>query len=109
MTAQEKLLVVKTMLDISSSDTSLDAELSVYLAMASSEILNWMYINKPDKRAEVTEVPLRYEMVQINAVVCGYNHKGAEGEKVHNENGINRTFVHEDMIAYIRSNVYQLI
>ena len=67
------------------------------------------YPYKPDKRNTVREVPLRYEMTQIHAVVNGYSHKGAEGEKVHNENGINRTFVYDDMIAYIRGHVFQLV
>jgi hypothetical protein len=79
--------------------------------MAGEEILNWMYINHPDERPEGVEaiVPIRYSMVQIHAVVNGYSHKGAEGETVHNENGINRTFRYDDMIAYIRSNVFQIL
>ena len=109
MTTQEKLAVVKTMLDIPASDTSLDAELSVYLTMAGQEILNWMYINKGGVPEGVVDVPTKYENTQIMGVVNGYSHKGAEGEKVHNENGINRTFVYDDMIAYIRGHVFQLV
>ena len=108
MTTQEKLAAVKVFLDIPSSDTSLDAELSAYLDMAGQEVLNWMYINKGGAPRN-TAVPTKYENTQIMGVVNGYNHKGAEGEKIHNENGINRTFVYGDMIAYIRSHVYQLI
>ena len=111
MTTAEKLTLVKTILGISASDTSLDEELTAYLNMAGEEILNWMYINHPDQRPEGAEaiVPVRYSMVQIHAVVNGYSHKGAEGETVHNENGISRTFVYDDMISYIRSNVFQII
>jgi len=109
MDTQSKLTVIKTMLNIPISDTTLDNEISVYLDMAKSEILNWMYINKPSKRETVTAVPTRYEMVQVHAVVNGYSHKGAEGETVHNENGINRTFKYDDMIAYIRTHVFQVI
>lgn len=109
MTNAEKLENIKLMLDIPTGDTTIDGELSAYLNMAALEILNWMYINHPEKREEVTEVPLRYEIVQINAVVSGFSHKGAEGEKVHNENGINRTFVYADMVAYIRANVFQKV
>ena len=109
MDTTSKLTVIKTMLNIPEGDTALDNEISVYLEMAASEILNWMYINKPDKRETVLDVPTRYEMVQINAVVNGYSHKGAEGETVHNENGINRTFRFDDMIAYIRTHVFQVI
>lgn len=109
MDTTSKVRVIKTLLDIPQEDTTLDNEISVYLDMAASEILNWMYINKPSRRSEVTAVPQRYEMVQLEAVTSGYNHKGAEGEKVHNENGINRTFMYDDMIAYIRTHVFQII
>ena len=109
MTSAEKLAQIKVMLGIAAEDTTIDDDLSVYLDMAGAEILNWMYINKPEKRAVVTEVPLRYEIVQVNAVVSGYSHKGAYGETVHNENGINRTFKYDDMVAYIRTHVFQVI
>lgn len=109
MDAQGKLTLVKTILGISASDTTLDAELSAYLDMAGEEILNWWLINKPERRKTTHEVPPRYTMVQVHAVVNGYSHKGAEGETVHNENGINRTFKYDDMIAYIRSHVFQLV
>lgn len=109
MDTTSKLTVIKTMLSIPESDITLDNEISVYLEMAASEILNWMYINKPEKRAAANAVPTKYEMVQIHAVVNGYSHKGAEGETVHNENGINRTFRFDDMIAYIRTHVFQVI
>ena len=109
MDTASKLAVVKTYLEIPQDDTTLDNEISVYLDMAKNEILNWMYINKPDKRATATEVPTRYEIVQINAVVNAYNHKAAEGETVHNENGINRTFKYDDMVAYVRTHVFQVI
>ena len=109
MTTDSKLALVKSMLDIATEDTTIDGALSAYLDMAKEEILNWMYINHPSQRETVTEVPTRYEIVQVHAVVSGYSHKGAEGEKVHNENGINRTFVFADMVAYIRAHVFQLI
>ena len=101
MTTAEKLTLVKTILGISASDTSLDNELTAYLIMAGEIILNWMYTNYPEGCPEGKEVPKRYTMVQVHAVVAGYSHRGAEGETVHNENGINRTFKREDMKAYI--------
>lgn len=109
MTLVEKLTKVKTSLGIDLSDVSLDSELYTYLDMAGLEILNWMYINHPSQRGTVTDVPTRYEIVQIQGVVNGYSHRGAEGETVHNENGINRQFVYSDMVDYIRSNVFQII
>lgn len=109
MDIQTKLNMVKSKLHILLTDTSLDAELLINLDIAGTEILNWVYTNKPDKRSTVTEVPLKYEITQVMAVVNGYSHEGAEGETVHNENGINRTFKYDDMIAYIRANTFQLI
>jgi len=110
MTNEEKLQIVKIRLDIPLTDTSHDSELLVYLNFAKCEILNWMYINKyGGVPAGMTTIPPRYDMVQVEAVLVGFNQKGAEGERVHNENGINRTFKHSDMIAYIHDNVYQLI
>lgn len=109
MTLQEKLNMVKTSLGIDLTDVSIDGELYTYLEMAGMEILNWMYINHPSQRETVTDVPTRYEIVQVNAVVNGYSQRGAEGETVHNENGINRQFVYAGMVDYIRSNVFQII
>lgn len=109
MDDQGKLSLVKTSLGISASDDSYDTDILTYLDMAKEEILNWMYQNHPEMLETVTEVPRKYSMTQIQAVVNGYSHRGAEGEKIHNENGINRTFQHGDMIAYIRENVFQLI
>ena len=109
MDTQSKLAAIKTMLGIPASDISLDSDLSVYLDLSAAEILNWMYQHHSDKRETVSEVPTRYEIVQIHAVVNGFSHRGAEGEKVHNENGINRTFVYDDMVAYIQAHVAQII
>lgn len=107
MDDQGKLSIVKTILGISASDDSFDNDLFAYLDMAGEEILNWMYINHPSQREST--VPIRYSMVQIHAVVNGFSKRGAEGETVHNENGINRTFKYDDMVAYIHDHVYQLI
>lgn len=109
MDTMSKLRMVKTRLEIDEEDVTLDNEIYDYLAMAKELILDKMYGFKPEKRAEVTEVPQRYEMVQIGAVVKGYLQKGAEGETVHNENGINRTFKEPDMETYIYNHVYQVI
>jgi len=99
MTNQEKLAMLKTFLNL--TDSTEDAKLEVYLSASAKEIIAWHYGNDTTK----TEVPKEYEMTQIQAVVTGYNLIGAENEKVHNENGINRTFRYSDMIQYIRHEV----
>lgn len=101
MTDAEKLSQVKSLMNITGTD--FDAQLAVFLSFAQSEILSWLYSGKtPD---DVTDVPARYEPTQVMSVVAGYGLQGAENQTAHSENGISRTFKHEDMISYIRSHV----
>jgi hypothetical protein len=101
MTDAEKLVQLKALLQI--TDTTQDATLNVYLSLAKSEILAWLYSGKtPDG---ITDVPTQYEPTQIMAVVAGYGLAGAENQIAHSENGIVRTFKYEDMIAYVRGHV----
>lgn len=101
MTPEQKLATIKAMLDC---DDSQDAVLNVYLDSAKREILNWKYslIGIPE---EVEDVEIDDEQAQIQAVIAGYNLRGAEGQTVSIENGIHRHFSHADMVDYIRSNV----
>ena len=39
------------------------------------------------------------------AVIVGLGLSGAEGQTVHNENGISRSFSYPDMAAYIRRRI----
>ena len=101
MTDAEKLAMLKSFLDI--NDTAQDTRLGAYLSLAKLEILSWMYSGStPDG---VTSVPAQYEPTQIMACVTGFSQSGADGEVSHSENGISRTWKHEDMVAYIRSHV----
>lgn len=101
MTDTEKLAQVKSLMNI--TGTGSDAQLAVFLTFAKGEILAWLYSGKtPDG---VTDVPAQYEPTQVMSVVAGYGLQGAENQTAHSENGISRTFKHEDMISYIRSHV----
>ncbi len=104
MTQAEKVEMVKSLLDI--TDTSEDARITVFLTVAEKEILSWRYSLSSQK---VESVPTEYEMTQVFAVIAGYSQSGAENQVAHSENGISRTFKHEDMIAYIRSNVLPIV
>ena len=106
MTDAEKLVMVKTILNIDEADTSEDTRIATYLIIAGREILTWRYSYGT---TEVTEVPADYEMTQIYAVVAGYSQSGAENQRQHTENGISRVFRYADMIQYIRSNVVSLV
>lgn len=101
MQLAEKVAMVLELLDM--SDQEMDSKITTYLAIAEREILAWRYSYVPDSMPD--HVPPEYEMTQIQAVVMGYTHAGAEGEYLHNENGINRHFTYADMLEYIRKNV----
>ena len=102
MTKAEKLAAIKTILGF--TDTSYDTTLNSYIDMAGSEIIGWRYSYSPNF-SETTDVPTEYEMTQVHAVVAGFSIRGAEGQSLHEENSIRRTFKYEDMVAYIRAHV----
>lgn len=92
MTIVEKIATVKTLTN--ESDLT-DAFVTTYLTKAESAIRNRMYpFGLPVQNGqEITfVVPAKYEMLQCE-LACRYIlRRGAEGEEVHNENGINRTY-----------------
>lgn len=98
----EKIMLVKTLLEIPPDDISMDQLISAYLLIAQQEIISWRYSYTGQS---VSEVPAEYEMTQVMAVVAGYSQGGAENQLQHGENGINRTFKYADMLAYIRAHV----
>lgn len=108
MTDDEKLTMLTSLLaascepeDMPSCDT-----LQAYLALAEKAIIGWLYGAYPGGAPDtVTEVPVQYEDVQIMAVIVGLGIAGAEGQTVHNENGISRSYSYPDMTAYIRRHV----
>ncbi len=104
MTDAEKLTVIKTLLSDGGEMPS-DEKLNTYIQIAGQEILAWKYHLVGGVPEEVTEVPAAEDVTHIYAVVAGYTHAGAEGEKQHNENSVNRVFIYADMVDYIRNNV----
>lgn len=104
MDASTKLNYIKTMIGIAASDTSEDALIQTYLAMAAQEILNFKYslVGIP---AGIEDVDSEDEITQLHAVIAGYNIRGAENQTSHNENQIYRTFDANDMVDYIRNKV----
>lgn len=104
MTDAEKLVILKTLLD-DGGEVPSDEKLNTYLALSKAEMLSWKYHLIGGVPSDVTAVPELEEGTQIYAVVAGYTHAGAEGEKQHNENGITRVFIYGDMLEYIRNHV----
>lgn len=104
----EKLTMLKTLLDDGGALPS-DEKLDAYLTLSEQEILQWMYSLVGGVPETVTSIPSKYDVTQIYAVVAGYTHAGSEGQKTHNENGIQRTFYYSDMLDYIHQNVLAFV
>ena len=103
-----KLATLKQLLGVEASDSSQDDLLKTYLDMARQEIINWVYINYAEIPGDA-EMPDKYNITQINAVVAGFNLRGGENELRHVENGITREFNYPDMLSYIRAHVFQKV
>lgn len=105
MTDAQKLATIKTLIEDGSGYMPSDATLNTYITISGSEILAWMYHLIGGVPEDVTEVPSRYESIQIYAVVVGWTHAGAEGQGLSIENGVHRDFRYSDMLDYIHNNV----
>jgi hypothetical protein len=76
------------------------------LKAAETMILNKLYpFGYPDE----TEIPARYERLQIKLAVELYNQRGAEGQTSHGENGTTRTWGASRILAQIVPNVGSVI
>ena len=109
MTNAEKLTMVKTLLDDGTGYLPSDETLNTYIQAAQAEILAWIYHLVGGVPESVTEVPSKYDMTHVYAVVAGYTHAGAEGQEVHIENGVHRHFMYADMLGYIHNNVLAIV
>ena len=97
MTQAEKLQLLKAM--VGESDT--EEVLLTYLNIAGSKIINRAY---PYDHEE-TEVPARYEYLQCEIAAYLVNKRGAEGQLIHSENGIARTYGSADVPTAMLSAV----
>ena len=105
MTDDVKLDIIKTLIEDGSGYVPSDNTLRSYIAVAGNEILAWMYHLVGGIPDSVTEVPSKYENIQIYAVVVGWTHAGAEGQGLSIENGVHRDFKYADMLEYIHNKV----
>lgn len=104
MTDAQKLDAVKLLLS-DGGEVPDNETLEMYIAIAGSEIVNWIYHLVGGVPTGMTEVPTKYDNVQIYSVVAGYTQAGAEGEQTHIENSVHRHFRYSDMLDYIHNNV----
>lgn len=89
MAAGEALFALETYLDPGKTWTKEEEQqLELLLSFSSSKILNRAY----PFREELPELPAQFENLQVRIAAEIYARMGAEGQTVHNENGINRTW-----------------
>ena len=105
MTNAEKLTMLETMLfpEETTIEPSIEAQLQVYLDLASQAILNYKYEYSSDGVPE--DLPAVYDIVQVMAVQNGFAQAGAEGQVLSIENGIHRHWKYSDMLEYIQNHV----
>lgn len=103
MTDAIKLSRIKVKLGI--SDSSQDALLAEFLLTAKEAILSQMYAMYRDIPADVTDIPLKYESVQMEACINAYSQMGAENELSHAENGISRSYAYAGITSFVESKV----
>lgn len=88
MTTAEKIEIMQTA--IGADEEASDALLTVYLDDAKAAILNRRYpFGIPNY---VDEVPPEYERLQVRLALRYYFKRGAEGEQIHNEDGVHRHY-----------------
>lgn len=108
MTDAQKLITLQTLLE-DGGDVPSEEKLNTYLSISANEILAWMYHLVGGVPNGVTDVPEKYDGIQVYAVVAGYTQAGAEGEQTHIENGVHRHFRYSDMLDYIHNHVLPIV
>lgn len=88
MTDAQKIAMVSAM-----SEEENEVVVSAYLKLAESKICRLAYPYDDD----ITEVPKKYELIQVEAAVYMLNKRGAEGQTSHSENGISRSYESADL------------
>ena len=103
MTIDEKIIEFGAAIapDVAESDVSKSE-----LMAAETMILNKMY---PFGYPDGTEVPGRYERLQIKLAVELYNQRGAEGQISHSENGTTRMWGANSILSQIVPHVGSVI
>jgi hypothetical protein len=90
MTEEEKILKLEIFSDVHDPDI-----LSAYLDLAKAKILVRAY----PFRNDVTELPERYSLLQVEIANHLIAKRGMEGQTGHNENGIDRSYSDADIPA----------
>lgn len=73
-------------------DVDNDELLFSYLEEAGEVILNRLYPFRSVRLKEGNAVPDRYKELQVEIAVFLFNKRGIEGESLHSENGVSRSY-----------------
>ena len=90
MTTAEKITMIKAM-----TGETVDATISAYLFLAAQKICRIAY----PYDSTINDVPEKYDALHVDATAYLLNKRGAEGQTMHNENGIARTYEDADLPA----------
>lgn len=103
MTHDEKLARFKVLISPDTADPEL---LSFLLETAEGIVLNRRY---PFGAPEGATLPVAYEHIQIKVAVELYSKMGAEGQTVHKENGVDRTWEAGDVSPSLLKQIIPLV
>ena len=87
-TDEEKLTMLKSLLNEEKGEETADSVLLAYLSLAGRKVIQRAYPYRDD----VEIVPDKYATNQVEIACYLLNKRGAEGETAHNENGVNRSY-----------------
>lgn len=106
MAQPEVIAMVKKMLMITDSDA--DDTIATMLDIANDAILDRLYC--VSGRPEGTDtIPRDCMPILVNSVVISFSQVGAEGELLHNEDGVSRTYNYSNMLEYINRHVIPFV
>lgn len=103
MTDEQKIAYIKSVL----GDSSIDDSLLTNLLLEAKESIMLRIYPIGDIPTEAI-MPTKYDILQCKLVVRYYSRMGSEGELIHNENGINRTYGSvddEDLLSEVTQKV----
>lgn len=101
MTEVEKLAMLRVIVGQPNEGDWSDDVLTSYLAIAGRKIINRAYPYDDT----VEEVPRRYGYLQCDIAAYLLNRRGSEGQLVHTENGISRSYESADVPESMLSEV----
>jgi hypothetical protein len=101
MTQAEKVQLLKAMV----GESDIEEVLLTYLNIAGYKIIHRAY---PYDHEE-TDVPARYEYLQCEIAAYLLNKRGAEGQLIHSENGISRSYGSADVPEAMLSAITPMV